>query len=99
MIEIVWEFQVSPENEVGFERHYSPEGTWGKLFRTANAFQSTTLLRDSEIRGRYLTVDRWYDLASYEAFREEFAEQYERIDKRMEHLTQSEKRIGIFESV
>lgn len=99
MIEIIWEFQVSPENEAQFERHYSPEGTWGKLFRTADAFQSTTLLRDSETRGRYLTVDRWQDLESYEAFRLECAKEYQRIDEQMEHLTQSEKRVGIFEAV
>jgi hypothetical protein len=99
MIEIVWEFQVCPENEAQFELHYGPEGTWGRLFRKCDAFQSTTLLKDTETNGRYLTVDRWQDLASYEDFRSRYAAEYQRIDEQMERLTQSEKRMGVFESV
>ncbi|HVZ15625.1 MAG TPA: antibiotic biosynthesis monooxygenase, partial [Terriglobales bacterium] len=69
MIEIVWEFEVAPGCERDFEKHYGPEGTWVDLFRRDPAFQGTSLLRDRETLARYITIDRWNDRRSYEAFR------------------------------
>ena len=99
MVEIVWEFQVSAGREQEFEKHYGPEGTWVQFFRKDRAYQGTKLLRDSETAGRYLTVDRWNDLAAYEGFRAEHAGEYKRIDEQMEALTQNEARVGVFEVV
>jgi quinol monooxygenase YgiN len=97
MIAIVWEFHVAPEHRADFEKHYGPDGTWVKLFRQDRAFKGTSLFRDRENPGRYLTTDCWDDLASYEAFRVRCAKDYEQIDVRMECLTSDEKRVGIFE--
>jgi heme-degrading monooxygenase HmoA len=99
MVEIVWEFQVTTGKEAEFERHYRPEGTWVQLFRRSPAFIRTELLRDCEASGRYLTIDCWGDLASYDEFRAKFAAEYKRIDARMESLTQSETKLGVFEAV
>jgi heme-degrading monooxygenase HmoA len=97
MIAIVWEFQVPKGQEVEFEKHYGPEGTWVELFRCDRSFKGTSLLRDREDIRRYLTIDCWVDLASYEAFRVHYAKEYQTIDSQMERLTSAEKRIGVFD--
>ena len=99
MIEIVWEFEIATGSEPEFEKHYGPEGTWVELFRKDSAFHSTSLLRDREKPARYITIDRWDDLPSYEAFRVQFAKEYQLVDRQMERLTLSEKRLGVFDSV
>jgi quinol monooxygenase YgiN len=97
MVQIVWEFEIAAGREEEFERHYGPEGTWVQLFRKDAEFVGTELLRDRELKGRYLTVDRWRDVEAYESFKLQFAEEYERIDAEMDELTVSEKRVGVFE--
>jgi hypothetical protein len=99
MVEIIWQFEVVRGKESEFERHYGPEGTWVQLFRRSPAFWETLLLRDREVPGRYLTVDRWKDLDSYDSFQEEYAAEYKRIDAAMESLTQRERKLGVFEGV
>jgi len=99
MTEIVWEFEVAPGRVAEFEKHYGPEGTWVELFRRDPAFRGTSLLRDRERPARFITIDRWTDLELYEAFRVEYAKEYEQIDLKMESLTVSEKRLGVFETV
>ena len=99
MTEIVWEFEVAAGRVAEFEKHYGPGGTWVELFRHDGAFRGTTLLRDRERPTRFVTIDRWNDLESYEAFRVEYAKEYEQIDVIMESLTVSEKRLGVFETV
>jgi hypothetical protein len=99
VIEIIWEFRVLAGREQEFERHYGPNGTWVQLFRRASDFIGTDLLADADVRGRYLTVDRWKDLKAYDLFRERFAAEYKRIDEQMEALTESEVRVGVFEVV
>lgn len=99
MVEIVWEFYAASGKEDEFERHYGPEGTWVQLFRKAKEFVRTDLLRDPETRGRYLTVDCWTDLGAYDRFKDDFAYEYKTIDAQMEALTQSETKLGVFETV
>ena len=99
MIEIVWEFTVHPVHRSEFEKHYGPAGTWAELFCHDTAFHGTSLLRDREIPNRYLTIDRWDDLPSYEAFRIQYAREYQQIDAQMERLTEKENRLGVFESL
>jgi len=99
MTEIVWEFEVAAEQVAEFEKHYGPEGTWVELFRRDRAFRGTSLLCDREKPTRYLTIDRWQDLEAYEAFRVQFAREYQEIDRRMERLTTGERRLGVFESI
>ena len=99
MTEIVWEFEVAAGQAAEFEKHYGPKGTWVELFRRDRAFRGTSLLRDREKPARYLTIDRWEDLESYESFRVQYAKEYEQIDLQMERLTSAEKRLGVFESL
>ncbi len=90
---------MTPGKEAEFERHYGPAGTWVQLFRRAKEFVRTDLLRDPEVRGRYLTIDCWTSLGAYHAFKQTFAAEYKMIDAQMEALTQSETKLGVFETV
>ena len=96
MVRIVWEFRVKPGREPEFERHYSGNGTWADFFRRDPAYHGTELVRDAEEPQRYLTSDTWSDVQSYENFRATFHQQYEALDREMEHLTTMERKIGVF---
>jgi heme-degrading monooxygenase HmoA len=99
MIHIIWEFRVKPEWRREFEHHYSSGGSWAKFFQQGRGYRGTSLLRDTETSDTYLTVDRWDDVASYESFRAEHQEGYQRIDRECETLTESERHIGTFEEL
>lgn len=99
MIHIIWEFRVRPGKEAEFENHYSDQGTWAKFFRQDPGYHGTQLVRDAADPHRYVTIDAWDDESAYGAFRVTYREQYNAIDKQMEALTESEKRIGVFQVV
>ncbi|HET7745687.1 MAG TPA: antibiotic biosynthesis monooxygenase family protein [Vicinamibacteria bacterium] len=94
---LVWEFDVEPGREAEFVRAYRPEGDWAVLFRQADGFRGTELLRDEKDPTRYVTIDRWESLAAWEDFRRRFKAEYEALDARCEALTSRESRIGTFE--
>lgn len=95
----VWEFQVRAGCEPEFERAYGSEGEWAVLFRSSPGFIATSLVRDPEKAGRYLTLDFWRDRQSYYDFRARHAGGYEEIDRRCEALTEREALIGAFQPV
>ena len=95
MVQIIWEFRVRPECVQEFESHYGSRGTWAKLFERSAEFQGTALVRDMHDTQRYLTIDRWLGVESFEKFRREFREEYEHLDHRCERLAESECRIGV----
>ena len=91
---VVWEFEVEPHNRSTFEQIYGPCGDWAQLFRSAEGYEGTTLLKDAGSPGRYLTIDRWTDATAYLAFRAASAVEYEALDRRCEALTTSERPLG-----
>jgi hypothetical protein len=95
---IVWEFRVKPESIAEFERVYGPEGSWARLFRRSADYEGTELLRDRGRAGRYLTIDRWTSHEALRKFKQEFAAEYAALDKECEQLTETELRLGDFES-
>lgn len=97
MIGIVWTYTVRPDRLAEFERRYAADGDWAQLFRRAPGFRFTSLGRDAENSGRYLTIDAWDDLASFERFKRDFAREYEALDKECEGLTIEERKLGVFE--
>ena len=46
---------------------------------------------------RPAALNRWESEAAFEEFRQQFAAQYEALDRECEGLTQTETKIGIFE--
>ena len=92
----LWEFTVAQAARAEFERHYGEDGSWVRLFRQSPGFIGTILLRDRNVEGRYLTVDRWRSEAAYRAFRADFARQYDQLDIACERLTETETSLGEF---
>jgi len=95
----VWEYEVPAEVEVEFLRHYTPEGTWARLFRRAAGYLGTQLYRDRRRRTRYMTVDHWIDEAAYQEFRRQFAAEFQALDQTCAGLTRHEAHLGDLESV
>ncbi len=94
---LVWSFAVAPENQEAFERIYAGKGDWAWLFRQADGFLGTELLKDADRPGHYMTIDRWTSQAAFAAFKASHAEAYAALDSHCEGLTASEMRIGAFE--
>jgi heme-degrading monooxygenase HmoA len=97
-IEIVWLISVRPNRVDEFVEIYGPEGEWAQLFRRAPGYIETALLTDVEEQNRFLVIDRWQDLASFENFKRHHLTEYNALDARCEALTTLEQRIGIFRS-
>ena len=98
MISIVWTYRVKPDKAAEFERRYSSDGDWARLFARAAGYGETLLLRDLKQSGRYLTIDRWDSPAAFAEFKRSFAAEYEKLDRICDSLTETEERIGVFES-
>ena len=94
---IVWEFRPRPGAEARFEEAYGADGVWAKLFRQAEGFWGTELVRDERDQHRFLTMDCWESRQAYEAFRAAHQSEYEVLDAECEELTESEKEIGKLE--
>ena len=97
MFVALWEFEVKPGCEEKFEKVYGADGAWAKLFRRDAAYRGTRLVKDTERERVYLTLDFWETRKAYEKFKEENAEEYERIDKECEGMTVREMPVGEFE--
>jgi heme-degrading monooxygenase HmoA len=99
VLHIVWQFTVRPGRSREFEEHYGADGIWARFFRGGPGYRETTLLRDRDAPGRYMTIDVWDDLASYRAFLEAHASEYREIDERCAAFTDEERCLGIFEAI
>ena len=96
MIQIIWEFRVKPDQRAEFEKHYRSDGSWAELFRRGGGYRGTRLLQDGQEAGRYLTIDAWDQVGSFDAFKKQFAAEYQALDKECEALTESERLVGVF---
>ena len=96
MIALVFSYEVRETDE--FERVYGPSGEWAEFFSGAAGYIGTELLRDVELPGRYLVIDRWESRETYNSFIEENREEYMRRVDETRFLYDSELRFGTFES-
>jgi heme-degrading monooxygenase HmoA len=92
----LWEFMVAAGRQPEFEAHYGPEGSWARLFRRADGYLGSELLRDRADPLHYLTIDRWRTRDAWLAFRREHAAEYERLDREFAALTTREGALGEF---
>jgi quinol monooxygenase YgiN len=92
----VWEFHVSPAREKEFVALYGPSGEWAQLFRQAEGYIETLLLRDQQVPGRFLTVDRWRSQRAHDMFLASFGWEYEALDRRCASLTEYEANLGSY---
>lgn len=85
-----------PQHESEFLRHYGPNGDWAVLFRRSSAYLGTMLLMDESRPNRFVTVDRWKSRESHDAFRREFGDAYDALDRRCEAFSAGEASLGSF---
>ena len=93
MYVILWRFRPLEGRESEFEGAYGPSGEWALLFGRGDGYLGTELLRRSEDSTEYLTLDRWVSRAAYETFRSHFSNEYRRLDRLFEGLTEEETRL------
>jgi heme-degrading monooxygenase HmoA len=93
---IIWEFVVREEHIQDFISACGSDGDWAKLFRRADGYLGTELLRSSRDPDVFLTIDRWESASCFEVFQERFGAEYKKMDTRFESYTSSEKKVGVF---
>ena len=96
MFVVVWHFEIAEDKIAAFEAAYGPEGSWSQLFRSSPEYRGTELLRDTHIRGNYLTIDRWTSEDAFRLFRRDHDAEYEVLDRDCDALTGVETRIGAY---
>ena len=92
----IWAYRVKPDSLDAFLEHYGPEGRWVELFRRAEDYLGTELLRDRAEANRYVTIDRWSSAEAFAKFRSTFASEFEQLDRHCESFTEQEREIGTF---
>jgi len=97
LIALVFSYEVRDRAE--FELAYGPGGGWAQFFAGARGYIGTELLRDVEMPGRYLVIDRWESAEAYNAFAAEQREEYMRRVDETRFLYDQELRFGTFENV
>jgi heme-degrading monooxygenase HmoA len=93
MFVILWEFEVKPGSEPGFERVYGPGGAWTTLFERDPHYCGTKLLRDVSRPSHFYTVDYWNSESDYRQFRARHKSAYEELDRSTEEFTLQERRV------
>jgi heme-degrading monooxygenase HmoA len=97
VIALIFSYEVRDAAE--FERVYGPDGEWAQFFGQGRGYIGTELLRDVEVPGRYVVVDRWDSAEAYNEFAAANRDEYmRRVDDTRFHYDQ-ELRFGTFESV
>ena len=97
MLALLFQYDVRDDEE--FEGVYGPEGDWASFFRSGTGYIGTELLKDVEIPGRYLVIDRWDSSDAYNTFVAEHRDEYmRRVDETAFHY-ERELRLGTFENV
>ena len=92
----IWEYIVRENCLAEFEAAYGPGGEWVQLFRRAEGYLRTELLRDRGKPNRFVTIDYWTSRAAWETFRERFTAEFDALDARCEGYTESEREVGTF---
>jgi heme-degrading monooxygenase HmoA len=96
---IIWRFEPRAGRLEEFEAAYAPDGPWGQLFRKAEGYLGTELLRDSANPDGYLTLDKWRTEVDFEHFKQTYGTEYEALDRQLEGLTSTESKVGTFLSM
>ena len=93
---IIWEFTVREEHIQEFIRAYNSNGDWAQLFKRADGYLGTELLRSFPEPNIFLTIDRWESATCFNIFQKQFGAEYQRLDTQLEGYTVSEKKVGVF---
>ena len=92
----IWEYTVDPDRRSEFLGAYNPVGDWAKLMSRHPGYLGTKLLEDVENNNRFVTIDYWVSQSDRDAFREQFKDEFDRLDRDCEEYTTSETFLGDF---
>ena len=87
---------VGSENQ--FEKIYGSSGSWTELFRQANDYLETVLLKEVDSENIYLVVDKWKSKEAYDSFKLKYFKDYHSIDLKCKQFTVAEELIGEFQT-
>ena len=90
----IWQYDVDPECEAEFERAYSSDGDWARLFGRSGGYCGTELFRLVGQPLRYLTVDRFESAAAWHTFLSEHGGDYAALDRVTEGMTLDERELS-----
>ncbi|MEG9434346.1 antibiotic biosynthesis monooxygenase family protein [Terriglobus sp. ADX1] len=96
---ILWEFVVPADARERFQQAYGPDGDWAQLFRRAKGYLGTELLHSDTAPEVFLTIDRWETASHFESFQRNFGREYRELDQKLEGISTSERKIGVFSAV
>lgn len=96
MITILWEYEVRGDRIAAFKQMYGPGGKWAELFENGKGFLGTTLIQSQDHPQRFTTIDQWESLNDYKTFLALSKEEYDRLDRQCEGLTERESYLGTF---
>jgi heme-degrading monooxygenase HmoA len=97
MYRIVWEYEVRAEALAVFEQVYGEDGAWVEFFKRSPDYLGTELFKGVGDPARFITLDRWRDRPSYEAFRKTFSSEYSALDTECEKLIVRERTLGVMD--
>lgn len=98
MYVILWQFKAKPSLKKKFEMSYASNGPWTDLFQKSAGYLGTELLQQPDQGSTYLTIDSWNTKQEYQQFMMAYKTHYERLDTRLEELTESEAFLGEYTS-
>jgi heme-degrading monooxygenase HmoA len=87
----VWEFEVPAQEVEAFMSSYAANGAWSQLFARGDGYVDSRLYRATDDARRFITVDRWRDLDSWQVFLDRWGAEYQALDKQLEELTNTER--------
>jgi heme-degrading monooxygenase HmoA len=97
MIEVFYRYRVHPQQVRAFEHAYGPNGPWAQLFGQHPGFRRTRLFRHKSEPQIYITIDVWDSKQSYDQFRAQHADEYNRLDAQLSMLKLEEHLLGYYE--
>jgi hypothetical protein len=89
----VWEYRVAGEHRDAFVAAYGKDGDWAQLFGRTLGYLGTELYGSIDDEVRFVTVDRWTGEAAWQAFLEQWGEDYASLDTSLQSLTESDTRL------
>jgi heme-degrading monooxygenase HmoA len=93
----IWQYDVAADREAEFERAYSADGDWARLFGRSDGYRGTELFKRVGQPLRYLTVDRFESATAWHEFLSEHGSAYAALDHVTEGMTLAEHQLSATE--